>query len=97
MEFKTPEIISMAVTGILGLLWWDIRMFRKSRDSTEEKQRQQREIDIITYHDTFLKKSDHVILCENAVLRFEQTVGRMIKESSAELKAEIKKNGGEQH
>lgn len=94
MEFKTPEIISLAVTGILSLLWWDIRNIRKDRAGAEEKQRRQREIDINTYHETFLKKTDHVVLCENAVLRFEQIVGKMIKESVVELKAEIKKNGG---
>ena len=88
MEFKAPEIINIAVTGILGLLWWDIRGIRKERDDNYK----QREIDINTAHEVFLKKTDHTVLCENAALKLEQILDSKLRLAVDEIKHEIKSN-----
>lgn len=89
MVFKIPEIISMAVTGILGLLWWDIRGIRKERDDNQK----QREVDINNTQNTFMKRADHVVLCENAALKLEQILDNKLRVAVDEIKREIRNNG----
>ena len=53
----------------------------------------QREADLHVIDEQYLRKLDHNVLCENASLRVEQNLTKVIKEEVASVKQEIRKNG----
>jgi len=65
MEFKMPEILSLAATGILGILWFDIRNIRKLYKNNDAG---------------YLTEVKHKLICENSTLRFEAKLEEAKKE-----------------
>ena len=71
MEFKAPEIISLAVAGILSILWFDIRNIRQSyRDNKEG----------------YLTETKHALICENSTLKVEKKIDDMKDEILTAIK-----------
>ena len=88
------EIIGTVISGVLALLWFDIRAIRKEKDNFSDRFRVQREDDLNIAYETFIKKEDHSILCENAMLRIEKSVALILKNAVSELKQEIRNGNG---
>lgn len=89
MERTLPNIIGAIMTGLLTLLWTDLRKIRTERESLMDMIRSNaEEID-----EKYMSMERHELICSNAALRMEQTVGKMLKEAVHELKEEIRKNG----
>ena len=63
------DFIGVGITGLLGLLWFDIRGIRKERETHKEK--------IDEKFKGYLKEEKHTLLCENATLRFEAKIDNM--------------------
>ena len=80
MEITFATIIGFSMTGLMGVIWWDVRGIRKStqKDMAEFKQE-------IT-NSEYLPEEKHVLLCENASLRFERIVSDMKDEIIKEIK-----------
>jgi len=66
------DFIGIAISGILGILWWDIRGIRNEREAHKTK--------IDEKFKGYLKEEKHELLCENATLRFEAKVDNMKNE-----------------
>jgi len=86
MEFNISSMSDLAITGVMGLMWWDVRNIRKEVSGSEEKTRIQREADIEVMHEKFLKKESHELLCENTVLRIEAKIDQAVDAITAEIK-----------
>ncbi len=67
-------MMSIAVTGILGVFWWDVRSIRKDKDTAKEEN-----------FKTFLTKDRHGLLCENAFLRVEKSIQEAVDTSKKEI------------
>jgi len=82
MNIGLHEIVGIAMTGILSVLWWDIRGIRKEREEQTK-----------LMEDTYLKKETHDLLCKNAGLEFKNHVSQEIKVMRDEILTAIKNNG----
>jgi len=80
--FELRDGIGLAITGILGILWFDIRGIRKER--TELKS---------TMYDEFYTKETHDLTCENVNLKQAKDIKEYIDIKFNDLKDFIKKNG----
>lgn len=56
------DIAGVVMTGLLGVLWFDLRTIRK---------------EVKVQRDESLSEKEHVILCENSTLRLEKTIVNM--------------------
>ncbi len=68
------NIMSLAVTGILSVFWWDVRSIRKDKDAQKKEN-----------FETFLTKDTHELLCTNAFLRVEATIQKAVDASKQEI------------
>ncbi len=76
------DVIGLVYTGILTLLWWDIRKIRGERD--EHKKEVKKEIAImVTTH-------DHELLCKVAKLEAEKNFTKELDDLKEELLKAIK-------
>jgi len=82
MDIGLQEIVGGIMTGILGLLWWDIRGVRKDRETLNKE-----------IADTYLSKETHELLCKNAGLEFKNHVSGELKAVKDEILTAIKNNG----
>ena len=100
MPFKTPDIINLAIAGILSLLWFDIRKFNKNREEDQKTTMEKELAAVRELHEmrdglfeVFLKKTDHGLICENAGLKIRKDLSKKIDDTKAEILDAIKKNG----
>jgi len=83
----TYEILSEGVkyvaTGLLGVLWWDVRKVRQMKDSimgaVEKK---------------YLTKDKHVDLCKLQIALMENQVIKALQDTKTEIIKEIHKSNG---
>lgn len=94
MKFGAQELISSVAAGVLSLLWWDIRSIRKVGSIEQKERNVQREGDIDSFHTVFMKKEEHVVLCQLSSAQFENTMKTMLSEFAKELKEEIRRGNG---
>jgi hypothetical protein len=80
MELTWTSIIGLCMTGLMGVLWWDIRGIRKATEQDVDELKQ--EIKGADY----LTEAKHDLLCTNATLRFEKIVSGMRDEIIKEIK-----------
>ena len=59
-EIGLREVFGAIWTGILGIVWWDIRGIRKERDTLKGEIKAE-----------YLTKATHQLLCENTVAQFK--------------------------
>lgn len=78
------DYIGVAITGILGLLWFDIRNIRKGRDEHKKA--------INKTLETYLTKDKHEDLCKITILETMNIVATKIDESKEEILEAIKNN-----
>jgi hypothetical protein len=74
VEFGVKQIFAAVWTGILGLLWWDIRSIRKERETfTADRATfrsdidRQRDVFEDRIRSDFLTEHTHSLLCKNVV------------------------------
>ena len=70
------------MTGVLSLLWFDIRNIRIKRESDRNE-----------FEERYITKEYHCIICENAQLRTQKVLSEALNAAVLEIKSEIKKNG----
>lgn len=76
------DYIGVAITGILGLLWFDIRSIRKERDEQKEK--------ITGQLKGYLKLDKHEDLCKITILETMNKVTEKIDATKDEILEAIK-------
>ena len=100
MKAVITNWIGVVMTGLLSLLWWDIRKLRQEKDTLTDMVRDgvgaSKEFTVMAIkevEETYIKETTHSLLCENAMLRIEKTFKTSIEGAVKELKSEIRKNG----
>lgn len=78
MELGIREIVGAVWTGILGMLWWDIRGVRKEREEFGDK-----------ISNKYMTKKEHELVCKAVCLQIKNDLGEM---KTAIIDA-IKENG----
>lgn len=82
MELR--DYIGLATSGILGILWFDIRNIRKEREQHKEK--------INETLDEYLTKEKHEDVCKITILETMNKVEKKIDDSKEEILEAIKNN-----
>lgn len=82
MDIK--DFIGIGTSGILGLLWYDIRNIRKERDQHKKA--------INETLDEYLTKEKHEDVCKITILETMNKVEKKIDESKEEILEAIKNN-----
>lgn len=77
------EFIGIGISGILTVLWFDIRNIRKERDEHKKKIKEQLK--------GYLEETRHSLLCENAALRFEAKLSEKLDDTKTVILAAIKR------
>lgn len=100
MERSLPNIIGAIMTGLLTLLWTDLRKIRSEREALTDMIRASEEaakkLALEVSHEIdhkYLPRETHALMCANVVAQMELTFGKMLKAAVDELKHEIRKNG----
>ena len=88
------------MTGILGLLWFDLRNIRKEREQLTDLVRGSEEaakklaIQVAKeVDDKYMSKDYHSLICQNVTLTMERSFRVMLKDAVDEIKKEIRENG----
>jgi hypothetical protein len=59
LEVGLKEVFGTVWTGILGVLWWDIRGIRKERDTFKDEIKEE-----------YLTEHTHGLMCDNVAKQF---------------------------
>lgn len=82
--------IGILMTGLLSLLWWDIRDIRgEAATFRKDRQKLKDEID-----EKYLAKEAHQLMCQNSILRMEVNTAKVVQAAAKDIMAAIKQNGG---
>lgn len=89
------EIIDLAVAGLLGLLWIDIRNIRKDKE-TETRSRDKEINDLKSgMFDIFLTDEKHTLMCNIAGLRIREHISTELQAMEKRILIAIKSNGND--
>ena len=79
-DFK--DFIGIGITGILGVLWWDLRNIRKDRDVFSNDMKKD-----------YMSKEVHELTCKAVSLQINEDMRKHIDDKFDDLKEFINANG----
>lgn len=86
------ELLGVIMTGILGILWWDLRGFRKEAAGLRQEfqgykleiQREREDLKEMI-NGKYLDVETHTLMCDKASLELLSKMAKVVKDAIAEV------------